>query len=155
MLFRSVFKQSDNYALAYITCQIAQILYGESHPAKSLEWDTVTKYLVKENAHHDIAKPFKRLCLSERITATKEVYKSLYQDTSIENRMYCFLDMTGEHYEYKWAEVFEMAEELHWSLPRFQLLMDKNIAQEKECELERNKESEDESDYYIKELLEL
>ena len=63
--------------------------------------------------------------------------------------------MTGEHYEYKWAKVFEMAEELHWSLPRFQLLMDKNIAQEKECELERNKESEDESDYYIKELLEL
>lgn len=53
--FYVVFRDNEVFGKAYIITQIMEILYGPRYPYNEDEYDLVTKWLVKQNSHHDLS----------------------------------------------------------------------------------------------------
>ena len=59
-----IFNSNEEYAKAYVLNKICEIVYSNNFPYKENEYDYLTKWLVKNNIHHDLSKGM-RMGLSE------------------------------------------------------------------------------------------
>jgi hypothetical protein len=142
----SIFRESDNYAIAEVLRKISELLYKNTYLSNKSKWDAVTKYLVEDAAHHEIRK-------NHNLDEIKGYWKSLYLDHSEKNRLYVFLQLSKEHYKHKWDEIFALAKKKKWDEKPFKELMGKNMAAQSKKEKDSLTDSKKEDDFYTKEIL--
>ena len=148
----AIFQKIDDYAMAYILSEISKILYKECSPRETKSWDTVTKYLIDDNAHHYIKSPYNSS--NDKLKSSKYAWKSLHQDDSQQNRLYIFLELSEENCDFKWKEVMKIVSKYRWDKRKFGALMKKN--QELKEKKERNtSDYKRERDEQIKDLLDI
>ncbi len=151
----SVFSRSENFALAYIMCQVSELLYTKnSDPKDEKKWDVATKYLVENHGHHAIRNPFNHLPPISKLDEAKKLWKSLYLDQSEENRLFLFYSLVERHeFDHKYKKLIEIAEEKGWDIEKFKKMAKENVALKKEKDKEQTNEWKEDKEFYTKDIL--
>lgn len=147
-----IFNETTEFALAYILNKISILLYTNYNQYKPETWDEVTKFLISNHAHHDIRNPFKYGSY-DKLREAKNLWKSLYEDNSLQNRMYCYLVISGNEFSHHWKKVLEIVSSNKWDEKKFVELKEQNIKNKKEKEEQNSKNWKEDKEFYVKEIL--
>lgn len=51
-----IFIEHQIYATAYVLNIVCKLIYGDTYPYRTAEWDCVTKFIQQTNSHHDLGR---------------------------------------------------------------------------------------------------
>ena len=146
----AIFEESDEYMICHMLSEIAKIIYIDTY--QSSKKDGVTKYLIEHREHHYFSRPFPYTYGCTKIKL-KEIWKSLVVDNSMQNRIYCFLQIKEEYSLNSWEKIMKLVNRYRWNKEKFEELKVLNISKYSSKSKQNSKDYKEEKMYNLKNLL--